>query len=454
MTWRPVALAALLALAVGPASAQRSGPETPPAPPELHPGLRPPGAPEAEQSPHVPGRGAELDCLACHQSKHQVVIRMYLGMGGRGTPMMPSHMFQVRVQCIACHVQPQQGEGAARLAGTTFKPSEQACLGCHGDKYRGMLQRWTDTGARMGEIVQPKIEAARTAVAAADPKHPRLARARQLLEDAEFNLQFARVGKGVHNVFFAAELVRLANGWTDESLALLGKPPIKADDTLVRGGYCAVLCHGQAGVKLPETVAFRAQRVPHARHVTEFGATCTACHSAEVHKAVTAKPATCTACHHSATNERCETCHRPQSAFYRGETKTDLAKLEPNIMVDAVPCTGCHDWSLKHSRGAVARKCVACHDKGYQATADEWTRGFDKAVAAAGEAVKRAEAAVVRERRSGRRPAEADALVKQARDALALVRKARGVHNPTGAEALLEAARKKAEAALARAAQK
>jgi hypothetical protein len=397
-------------------------------------------------TPHRPG---ELDCRNCHEGKHQSIMRMYLGMGGRGTPMIPSHMFQVRVECVACHAAPQEIKEATGLAERTFEPTEEACLACHGEKYRGMLLRWRSTLDRMQEILVPKLEAARTAISAADPRSPKTARARKLLEDAEFNALFVVLAKGVHNVFYAADLLKLSNGWLEEALSLLGKRARAGDDALVRGGYCGVLCHDQAGVKLPATVAFGKQKIPHARHVSEFGAVCTACHSADVHKAVTATPATCASCHHSPQNDRCESCHRAQSAFYRGRVKTDLAAITPNVMAEVVGCTGCHDLSAKHSVRAVGQTCVGCHDQGYLAFMGEWTTELDKDVARAGQALKRAEAAVAGERRAGRRGGESERLAAEARRALDLVRKARGAHNPDAAQALVQAARTKAEAALA-----
>jgi len=382
---------------------------------------------------------------------------MYLGLGGRGTPMIPSHMFQVRVQCVACHTAPKEEDAAAAIVGRTFRPTEQACIGCHGEKYQGMLGRWVETLAKMRSVIEPKLAAAHAALAEADApaeadaKDAKRARARELVDNADFNLRFVALAKGVHNVFYAADLLKLSNGWLDEALPLLGKPSPRIDDRLVRGGYCAVLCHEQAGVKLPATVTLGKQKIPHARHVAEFGAVCTACHSAEVHKTVTATAATCTACHHSPANKRCEACHRAQSAFYRGETKTDLVRLRPNVMVKAVTCTGCHDMGKKHSRQAVADKCVGCHDAAYASFLAEWTAGADKEAAKATAALARAEAAIVRARRDGRRARETEALVQQAREALALVRKARSVHNPEGASVLFEAARQKAETALAQA---
>ncbi len=410
--------------------------------------------PVAPARPPASQHAGELDCRQCHQGNHQGVVGMYLGLGGRGTPMIPSHMFQVRVQCVACHIVPRADEGSATLVGQTFRPSEQACVNCHGEKYRGMLQRWVDTLGKMREILAPKLAAARAALAGAGGPTSKQARAQRLTSDAEYNMQFVALGRGVHNVFYAADLLKLSNGWLDEALPLLGKPPLKSEDALVRGGYCAVLCHSTAGVKQPEIVTYGKQRIPHVRHVTEFGAVCTACHSAEVHKAVTAKPATCTGCHHSPQNERCESCHRAQSAFYRGQETTGLVTLEPNVMVNAVGCTGCHDWSKKHSRKAVAEKCVGCHDAAYAGFLDEWTAGFDKEATSVRDTLKRAETALARQRRGGRAVSDADDAVTEARKALALVQKARGVHNPPAAEALLQIARKKAEEALARSAQR
>jgi len=407
------------------------------------PAKAPPAPAGAPPAPHP----NELECRNCHESMHQGVVRMYLGLGGRGTPMIPSHMVQVRVQCVACHTVPKTEGGAAALVGQTFRPSEQACVGCHGEKYRGMLQRWTEVLGKMRAMVEPKLAAARSALGS--EQTAKAARARKLTDDATFNVQFVALGKGIHNVFYAADLLKTSNSWADEALTLLGKPPVKGDDVLVRGGYCAVLCHETAKVKQLETVTFGRQKLPHVRHVTEFGATCTACHSAEVHKAVTATPATCASCHHSAQNERCESCHRVQNAFFRGETKTDLVKVEPNAMAATVGCTGCHDWSRKHSRQAVGEKCVSCHDASYSGFFSEWTAGFDKESAAVLGALKQAESALARERRAGRKAPEAEALARQAREALELVRKGRGVHNPSAAEDLLKVSRQKAEEAVA-----
>jgi hypothetical protein len=410
----------------------------------------------AKPAPPVPPGSrhpaSELDCRNCHMGKHQGVVRMYLGMGGRGAPIIPSHMLQVRVECIACHIVPKEELGPAEIVGRTFRPTEQACVNCHGERYRGMLGRWASTLSKMHGIVAPKLGDARSALADASvQKGPKVARAKQLVEDAGFNIGFVALGKGVHNVFYAADLLKLSNGWLDEAVTLLGKAPPRTDDALVRGGYCGVLCHEQAGVKLRDTVMFGKQQIPHGRHVTELGAVCTACHSAETHKAMTATPATCSGCHHSPQNDRCEGCHRAQAAFYHGTVKAEGVEVVPNRMADAVPCTGCHDFAHRHSRQAVGQKCLACHEPPYVALMSEWTVGFDQDLSRLSASLKRAEAALARARKGGRQADEAVALLREARSAQDLVRRARPAHNPLLGDALLQTARRKAEDAATRA---
>ncbi len=190
---RAVLLAALLGWsAVGtPAFAQSAAPIVVAQIPTMRPqGVRPEDVPEA------PHRRAELECQSCHRGKHRGVLQMYLGLGGRGTPMIPSHMFQVRVECVACHMILKTEEAPTAVVGQTFRPSEQACLKCHGEKYRGMLEQWSRTLTRMAAVVAPKLAAARDALAGADPRGPKSARAGKLVDDAEFNLRYVTFAKG------------------------------------------------------------------------------------------------------------------------------------------------------------------------------------------------------------------------------------------------------------------
>jgi hypothetical protein len=429
-----VALAALamLVVATAPAAAQA---------PARGPAAATPGA----ETSHPDG----LDCIACHIDKHQGVQRLYAGTGGRGVPPAADRMFQVGVQCTACHATPRSPEGARTIVGQNFGVGDAACVKCHGERYRGLLERWRTGLAKMRETVAARAGTVRGALGAADAK--KAADARRRLEDAEHNARLVMLAHGAHNVFYAANLLRRADAWLGEAATLLGASLPKADDALVRGGYCGPLCHEPLGLTLRQTVTFRGRALPHARHATELGATCTTCHSADAHKKLSATPATCSTCHHSPQNERCESCHREQTAFYRGTLQTALAPVAPNVMAAAVGCTNCHDFSKPKPRAAIAEACVGCHERTYVPLLAEWTMGAATDVKAVGDAITAAERAVAAARRAGHGTADADAKLSEARTALTLARAGGVAHNPLAAFALLARAREAAHAALSRA---
>lgn len=217
-------------------------------------------APSAPRPGPPAGHAADdLDCAACHRGTHGGVQGLYAGTAGRGVPPSPARMFEVRVQCLACHTAASGADPAGAAFGQTFRASDVACATCHGDRYRGLVDRWRTTFAAMREAVEPKARAARAAVAAAgaDPRH---GRARALVEDAEHNLRLVVRANGAHNVFYAANLLRRADGWLDEAGAVLGQPRAKASDALLRGGYCAALCHEPMAIKTPATATFASRR--------------------------------------------------------------------------------------------------------------------------------------------------------------------------------------------------
>lgn len=375
---------------------------------------------------------------------------MYVGMGGKGTPMIPGHMFQVRVECVACHVEPGKDKALAIFGGRTFRPSERACLGCHDKRYKGMLERWRQTIAAMLMAVNTKLLSTEQTLHPTFRTHPQFAKAWKLVADARHNVEFVTNGKGVHNVFFAADLLKVADGYLDQAMAAVGQSPLRvAEETLVRGGYCAVLCHDQLGVKATEEVRFGAETIPHVRHVTDFGVTCTACHSAERHKAVTVTKATCLSCHHSSgnENERCITCHRLQHAFFSGTVEVETVEPAPSSHAELTDCVGCHDVKKKHSRQAVAAQCLGCHDATYLKTLAKWRNDLSQSLSEATSLLKKGESSL---RRVPDEPkaSEARLLLQAAKRDLDLVVKAGGLHNPELAKAVLATVKQTTEQAL------
>ncbi|HWQ70561.1 MAG TPA: cytochrome c3 family protein [Patescibacteria group bacterium] len=399
---------------------------------------------------HPATRDQGLDCKACHQATHQGVLEMYVGMGGKGTPMIPGHMFQVRVECVACHVEPGKDKALATFGGRTFRPSERACLGCHDKRYQGMLERWRQTITTMLTAINAKLLSTEHALQTTHRTHPQFAKASRLVTDARHNVEFVTNGKGVHNVFFAADLLKVADGYLDQSMAIIGQSPLRTtEETLVRGGYCAVLCHNQLGVKAPEEVTFGAETIPHVRHVTDFGVTCTACHSAERHKAMTATKATCLSCHHSAgnDNERCIACHTLQNAFFSGTIKVEAVEPTPSGHAELTDCVGCHNVQKQHSRQAVAAQCLGCHDTTYLKTFAQWRNDLSRSLREAASLLKKGESGL-RHAPQDPKASEARLLLQAAKRDIDLVVKAGGIHNPELAKAILVKVKKSTEGAM------
>ena len=386
---------------------------------------------------HVSRRAAQHpvgggDCGLCHQTRHRPQQAMYEGTGGAGAPVIPSHMVQVGIGCISCHIAPQDGGARGEFGATTFVASEAACVRCHGARYQGMLDTWKKTMDAMVGDLTPKLAAVDMLVETAPAKDAKREIASLLVKDAKHNLDFVRFGRGVHNVFYAAELLQVADRDTDKAARLVGTAaPDLPKGSLVRGGYCGTLCHDRAGVKVPEKATFQGTTFPHAKHALEFAAGCTTCHSAEKHKAVKVTKAECQACHHSPQNDRCTTCHATQAALYAGEPKLAfVVEKSPNVMHGKVECTGCHDLSAKHSREAVAKTCTNCHDKAYLDLFQGWADNVQGALDAAGKALRDAERAA----RGDRKAREAVAVLRRDYETLA---RSKGLHNPDLAASLL-----------------
>ncbi|MGE5848850.1 MAG: cytochrome c3 family protein [Candidatus Methylomirabilota bacterium] len=393
-----------------------------------------------------------VGCDACHEAKHSGQRAMYLGVGGKGSPSIPSHMYTARVDCVACHLTPKAEDiHRAQFTGRTFEASEAACVSCHGKLYAGMLDTWKRTMDTMLVDLKPKLEAARKAVAEPVKDSKALVQAKRQLAEAEYNYDFVKNGKGVHNIFYAADLLQGVNSRANQALKLLGKSAIMVPhENLIRGGYCATLCHSQAGVVFKPEVRFEKRTVvPHQNHFFQYGAVCTDCHSPDKHKAVTITAQGCQACHHSATNDKCTRCHAAQVGLYAATLETALpVKKDPNVMAGKVECVGCHDLTKKHSVAAQAEKCTECHDKGYKDMVAMWQGQVGDAEKAAKAALGKAEASVAEAKKARRDVAPAADLLAKARKDFDLVVKAKGLHNPDLAEAILTESKQAAERAL------
>ena len=149
----------------------------------------------------------QYDCSVCHEKKHNIQKQLYMGIGARGVPNRPSVMYVTNVDCVGCHLVPKMSAAASPFLGQTFKASEAACLGCHGDDFRGILGEWEKTVKGALAETRPAVEKAKAAATRGGKENRKAA---QLAKDAEYNYLFVLYGKGVHNPDYAVDVLKKA----------------------------------------------------------------------------------------------------------------------------------------------------------------------------------------------------------------------------------------------------
>jgi nitrate/TMAO reductase-like tetraheme cytochrome c subunit len=394
-------------------------------------------------------RFMEYSCNVCHAETHSSPKEMFMGEKGRGVPTTPSHMFLSRLDCLACHVQAKGTERGGGRDSRTFVASEKACTNCHGDQYKGMLKDWKDTFDMLLKDMEPKLNAARQILEKSGKAEGKVQAARKLYEDARYNANFVKIGKGVHNPFYAAELIQVADRNLDSFFKTAGQiAPALPPKSPIKGGYCALLCHDKAGVKLPAVTSYQGVKLPHSRHAFEFGLGCTTCHSAEKHKAISIIKESCTSCHHSQKNTKCESCHQQQLALFTAKNMPiKFPGAKPSFKLGQVECDNCHDLSKKQTTDNIAAACIGCHDKTYAKILKGWKQETLESQKKTRNLLDSAAKKLNDARKEKREVTQAAELLDQGQKAYEFVVRANGVHNTDLALAILEQVRKDAQKA-------
>jgi len=162
----------------------------------------------------------QINCTACHQDTHLGPPQLYSGTGGRGVPDMPSAMFRAQVDCIGCHLSKNTYGKEHILKGTTMKPTVDACADCHGESARKIFSFWQQSLEQNMAATSPVLEGA-NAVLSKFPADRLPAEAKQLLEDAQFNYDFVKYGKGIHNLNYSLALLEKAREDAKQAVAIV-----------------------------------------------------------------------------------------------------------------------------------------------------------------------------------------------------------------------------------------
>jgi hypothetical protein len=247
---------------------------------------------------------------------------------------------------------------------------EATCLSCHGIKFAGILPGWLEEVEVRLESVSGAVGRVRRGLGS----HPG-ALADSLLDAAEENLELVRVGKGVHNIPFADELLRAAVRMAREAAEAGRIDPGLASVNLgapMEVGSCTS-CH--YGVDGGGQVTWQGRVFPHRRHTVNAGLDCQVCHTpfAEHGGLTVASTDGCDNCHHiSDSPQACGLCHpAPSGDTLAVGSKTflhdphlamgfacNLCHQAPAMSVEEESCNTCHE--IHHGSDT---NCSFCHSE-------------------------------------------------------------------------------------------
>jgi hypothetical protein len=310
---------------------------------------------------------APPDCNGCHPKTHMEQKILFAGHGGNTRLDAPSKMYQSGLDCKGCHVLHGMVNGfnVTRAGGA-------ACESCHGPGFDRILNTWKQYSATKLAEIEGIYRTASAVARGARPKNDTLhGISEKLLADAGENIRIVRVGKGVHNLTYATQLLSstyelLQSAY--DTLHIRSKLPVFSLNTKsVTPSECGS-CHQRMEDHAP-TPAFGTE-FPHADHLKIAKLTCDNCHTNQPkHGMLHINKESCTNCHHQsktvATNDLCRTCHTTQFMMFEGK----VAGMDADPMKEAdVKCLDCHGATERVVTRDVGPKCEKCHTAEYPAS--------------------------------------------------------------------------------------
>jgi nitrate/TMAO reductase-like tetraheme cytochrome c subunit len=147
---------------------------------------------------------AASDCAACHPDHHQEQVSMLQGRGARTIPADPGSMAVARIACPSCHrVQQTSATGTV-----LWKGSLDRCAECHDAAATSRFQAYHLALRACLTELDGGISRARQALAKAALPADRSRAVTAELGDLQHDLTFLHVGNDIHNIHYAAALLR------------------------------------------------------------------------------------------------------------------------------------------------------------------------------------------------------------------------------------------------------
>jgi nitrate/TMAO reductase-like tetraheme cytochrome c subunit len=312
-----------------------------------------------------------LDCSGCHIESHKAQIDMFKGTGGYDAHVVPNPMFVHSITCKGCHIFHSDNKDA-KINGETLKANKESCESCHGKGFAKLLNQWKQVSqSKLNQIEKSyHLAADEISVTSSSAKN----KAKKLLAEAKYNIDLVDIGKSVHNVQFADELLRAAHKNIKSALKTVSSETLLKpyqETSKVVPAECNT-CH--FGIEV-QSKALYGLEFSHQNHVVGREQECKQCHSNDRrHGELIMTKAKCATCHHNEDTEKCSSCHTLQNAVYTGTVSVPNYNIEPDVMFESeVECISCHYYGSNESIIPQKENCMDCHEEEeYLSKFDSW----------------------------------------------------------------------------------
>ena len=159
-------------------------------------------------------------CSACHPDHHKYQRMLLVGEGRKGVPKTPALMFEVKTNCLGCHMDEKLKKGEKVAHG-----SAKACAACHTEKHEAMAKEWKDkTGEELKDAKEIEKEALDTIESAKGKvSDKKLKKAMAMLKQGQESMHIVEYGGGVHNKKYSVMLLDAAMNNFEDAIDLLSE---------------------------------------------------------------------------------------------------------------------------------------------------------------------------------------------------------------------------------------
>jgi nitrate/TMAO reductase-like tetraheme cytochrome c subunit len=159
-------------------------------------------------------------CFTCHPDHHKYQKLLLLGEKGKDVMKIPGLMYNVKTNCIGCHIDTRLIKGEKVWHG-----SAKACAACHTEKHEAMVDEWKNKTAEELKYAKKIEKEAEEAIANGKGKvsEEKLEKAGAMLKEGRESMHIVEFGGGVHNKKYSIMLLDAAMNNFEDAVALLGE---------------------------------------------------------------------------------------------------------------------------------------------------------------------------------------------------------------------------------------